>query len=104
MNTIALLLFVAIIIMVIIQFVKNYRLEKRNMFLSSQLEERGVDLTAQAERYNEMVTKAKSTDSLSKLKAMKKPHYASLRHINKIIQKNFYRVKHPHRQPVLQGQ
>ncbi len=94
-------LFVAIIIMVAIQFVKNYRLEKRNMFLSSELEGRGVDLIAQEERYQEMIEKASSKDSLSKLKKMKTPHYRVLQHINGIIQKRYYEVIPPHKQPTI---
>jgi len=103
MTTILVALFISMVILAITRTIMIYKLEKRNLFLSTQLEAKGVDLASQEEKYKEMIMKARSSDSLSKLRKMKISHYAALQHINGIIRENFYVVKPPHRQPVLKG-
>ncbi len=70
-------------------------IRKKNQIISilrNEVCKKKESLEEQKTLYTDIITEAKDTDTLSKLKKMKKPHYRALQHINPIIRKNFYKV------------
>ena len=69
----------------------------------AQIEYGNANLTNQKRLYSEMISKAKNSDPLGKLRRMKIPHYKALQHINSIIRDNYYKIIPPHKQPKIMG-